>query len=157
MSARLIALTSSVLVLAAWIGRPTPAPKSMTYLAHMTGAQETPANNAKGTGNGTLTIDGTKMSFKIEVKDLSGAPTAAHIHVGAAGVAGGPVYTFALKSDAGKSGTIAEGSVDLMKDVSSGVTGDSLKVLLNTGKAYVNVHTGNFPGGEIRGQLSMKM
>ena len=121
----------------------------------MNGAQETPTHNTKRSGNASITLDGTKMTFKLEVKELRDAPTGAHIHVGATGVPGGPVYTFALNGS--KDGTIAEGSVGLMKDVSAGVSGDSLKVLLSNGHAYVNVHSKNFPGGEIRGQLSKKM
>ncbi len=52
------------------------------------------------------------------------------------------------------SGTVAEGSIDLTKDVSPGISGDSLKALLNNGNAYVNVHTAAHVPGEIRGQVS---
>ena len=45
--------------------------------------------------------------------------------------------------------------VDLTQDASAGVRGDSLKTLLSNGNAYVNVHTGNFPDGEIRGQVML--
>ena len=154
---RSLVLLAGVAAATTTAGRPTILhhPASTTFVARMNGAQETPANNTKGSGSASITLDGTKMTFKLEVKELSGVPTGAHIHVGAAGVAGGPVYTFALNGS--KDGTIAEGSVDLMKDVSAGVSGDSLKVLLSNGKAYVNVHSKNFPGGEIRGQLSKKM
>jgi hypothetical protein len=38
--------------------------------------------------------------------------------------------------------------------VSKGVSGDSLKVLLNNGNAYVNVHTAAHGAGEIRGQVA---
>ena len=51
------------------------------------------------------------------------------------------------------SGKLAEGDIDLSKAASSTVSGDSLKVLLNNGAAYINVHTAAHPGGEIRGQI----
>ena len=40
--------------------------------------------------------------------------------------------------------------------IKTGVTLDSVLVLLRTGKAYVNVHTVANPSGEIRGQLTSK-
>ena len=152
MSPRILGLAAGAVMLAAW----TPASRSVTYVARMTGAQETPANHTTGTGTATFTLDGTKLGYVVEIHDLSGPPTMAHIHVGAAGVAGPPVYTFTIKRNAGRSGTISQGTIDLTKDASAGVSGDSLKMLLNTGKAYVNVHSKNFPGGELRGQITMK-
>jgi Cu/Zn superoxide dismutase len=154
---RVIGLGAAVVLIAGWTARPTTAPasRSVKYVAEMNGAQETPANNGKATGRASFTLDGTKLQYSVEVKDLSGPASAAHIHVGAAGVAGPPVYTFMLKSK-DMSGTVAEGTIDLTKDASSGVSGDSLKTLLNNGGAYVNVHTKNFPGGEIRGQVMTK-
>jgi len=144
----------AVVLIAGWTTRPTPS-RSDKYVAEMNGAQETPANNGKSTGRAELTLDGTKLRYEVEVKDLSGPPTAAHIHVGPSGVAGPPVYTFQLKSrDA--SGEVAEGTIDLTKDASSGVSGDSLRTLLNNGNAYINVHTKNFPNGEVRGQVIKK-
>ena len=79
---------------------------------------------------------------------LSGPATAAHIHVGAMGVAGPPVYKFTVEKVT--NGTVAQGTIDLTKNVSMGVSGDSLKVLLANGNAYVNVHTAAHGDGEIR-------
>jgi hypothetical protein len=156
MSLRLFGLAASIALVAGWTGRPATAPlsRSTTYTVRMNGAQETPANNTKGTGSATLTLDGTKLKYSIDVKDLSGPAAAAHIHVGAVGVAGPPVYTFTVT--AASSGTISEGTIDLTTDASSGVSGDSLTKLLRNGNAYVNVHTKNFPAGEIRGQAIKK-
>jgi hypothetical protein len=153
MSVRLFGLAGAVVLVAAWTN---PAVRSVSYVARMSAGQETPANNTRGSGTATLSIDGTKLHYSIDAKDLSGSPTMAHIHVGAKGVAGPPVFTFPIKAGAGASGTISEGSVELTADVSAGISGDSLKTLLNNGHAYVNVHTKNFPGGEIRGQVMMK-
>ena len=151
---RVLGLGAAVVLVAGWTTRPAPS-RSDRYVAEMNGAQETPANNGKATGHAELTLDGTKLKYAVEVKDLSGPPTAAHIHVGPSGVAGPPVYTFQLKSKSA-TGSIAEGTIDLTKDASAGVSGDSLKTLLNNGNAYINVHSGNFPNGEVRGQVMKK-
>ena len=158
MTDRILGLAACALALAGWTSRPAhaPAPRSAKYIAEMTGAQETPSNNGKSTATAKFSIDGTKLQYSVEVHGLSGSPTGAHIHLGAAGVAGPPIYTFAVKSNPGTDGTISEGTIDLTKDASAGVSGDSLKVLLNNGGAYVNVHTKNFPDGEIRGQVMTK-
>ena len=151
---RVIGFSAAVFGLAAWGPAipPESGDRSDEFVAEMNGAQEVPANNGKGTGRASLEFDGTKLEFSVEVKDLTGPATAAHIHAGGSGENGPPVYTFELK-DAGTSGKIAEGTIDLTKDASEGVGGDSLKALISNGKAYVNVHTGNFPNGEVRGQV----
>lgn len=156
MSLRILGLAAGAILVAGWSGRPQPASRSVSYVARLNGAQETPSNDTKGTGTARFTLDGTKLKFSVEVHDLGGSPTMAHIHVGARGVAGPPVYTFALKPNSGSSGAISEGTLELTRDASTGVSGDSLKTLLNNGNAYVNVHTKNFPGGEVRGQVMMK-
>lgn len=150
MTRRILGIVASVLVLAAWNGPPAP----VTYVARMTGAQETPALSVAGTGTATLTINGTTLQYRVEVKGLSGPATMAHIHLGAMGVAGPHVYNFDINKVA--TGTLATGSIDLTKPVSPGVSGDSLVALIKSGNAYVNVHTAAHPGGEIRGQLLKK-
>ena len=156
MSRRILGLATTVLLVAGldWPASHGSKLRATVYTVHMNGGQETPANNTKGTGSATFTLDGTKLNYSIEIKDLSGPATAAHIHVGAMGVAGPPVYTFTVKALA--SGTVAQGTIDLTRDASAGVSSDSLTRLLASGNAYVNVHSKNFPNGEIRGQVVKK-
>lgn len=151
MELRILGVAGSVALLAALSGSDAAAQQSLKYAAHMNGAAETPPNKEKATGTATMTLANNQLRYKITVKSLSGQPMSAHIHAGKVGVSGPPVYTFTINSIS--SGTLAEGSVDLTKDVSKGVSGDSLRVLLNTGNAYVNVHTSAHAAGEIRGQL----
>jgi Cu/Zn superoxide dismutase len=125
--------------------------QSVRYTAEMTGSSETPATKSTATGTATLTLTGSMLHYDVTVHNLSNTATAAHIHVGAVGVAGPPVYTFTIKHL--KDGTVASGTIDLAKGANPGVSGDSLKTLLNNGNAYVNVHTATNPGGEIRGQV----
>ena len=152
MELRILGIAASVALLTAWSGPAAAPQQSVTYTAQMNGTAATPANTEKATGTATLTLAGNQLRYTITVQGLSGPATAAHIHLGKVGVSGPPVYTFTIKKIA--DGTLAEGSVDLTKDVSKGVSGDSLKVLLNNGNAYVNVHTAAHGAGEIRGQVA---
>lgn len=153
MRLRLLALAASAATVTAWSTpvRPAPVAAPVTYVAHMDGANETPANKTTGTGTATFVLNGTRLRFTVTVHGLTGPATMAHIHLGKAGASGPPVYGFTIKHVAG--GTLAQGYINLAKDVSKGVSGDSLKTLLNNGSAYVNVHTAANPGGEIRGQI----
>jgi len=115
--------------------------------ADMVAANETPTpkgdvGNARGTFTATLTKSGStgQLSWRLTFSGLTGNAIAAHIHVGAVGVAG-PVR------------------VPLCTPCSSGVTGTATitaEVLdaIMTGRAYVNVHTPTNPAGEIRDQVA---
>jgi hypothetical protein len=151
MKLRILGIAASVAVLSAWTA-PAAAPhRDGNYTAHMNASNATPPTTENGTGLASLRVNGNKLSYTITVSDLSGPATAAHIHVGADGVSGPPVFTFEVKN--GGKGRIAEGTIDLSKNASNGVSGDSLRVLLGNGNAYVNVHTAKHPGGEIRAQI----
>lgn len=155
MKFRLLAAAASVMALSAWtVNRPAPVAPPVTYVAHMTAAAETPPTGATGTGTATLVLEGNRLRYTVTVHGLTGPATMAHIHVGKAGASGPPVFSFPVKHVA--AGTLAEGDVDLSKEVAKGVSGDSLKALLADGNAYVNVHTKAHPGGEIRGQVELK-
>jgi len=158
MSPRLTALAPVAAMIAAVpfaAARPRPQQQAEHFSAAMNGGAETPATTVKGTGVATFTLDGNRLTYVVEVHDLSGPPTMAHIHVGAVGKSGPPVFTFPLEHKVA-TGNIAQGTIDLSKPVSTGVSGDSLKALLADGNAYVNVHTAAHPGGEIRGQIEKK-
>jgi hypothetical protein len=132
--------------------RVRPAPTK--YTVDMKASSETPPNPGNAGGNAKLTLSGNKLEYEIDIVGLSGPATMAHIHVGAIGVAGPPVYTFPINQVA--AGKLAKGTVDLGSAVSKGVSGDSVKVLLDNGNAYINVHTTEHPKGEIRGQVVRK-
>jgi len=109
---------------------------------NLTGAAESPKGDPAGSGKATFRIDAAKgqVCYKLTVAGI-GDPTAAHIHKGAAGAAGGPVVP--LKAPKG-------GMVEDCATVAPDVAADMLK---NPAGYYVNVHTAAFPGGAIRAQL----
>lgn len=157
MKFRTLGLAASLVAIGAWSAPVRPAPATLQavhYQAQLNAASETPANTSTATGTATFVLDGNRLRYTVTVLGLSGPATMAHIHVGAKGASGPPVYSFEIKKVA--AGALAEGYVDLSKEVSKGVSGDSLKTLLANGNAYVNVHTAAHPGGEIRGQIEKK-
>jgi hypothetical protein len=115
--------------------------------------------NSTATGTAVFTLTGNTMNFTITVANLTGAATASHIHVGSANQNGAVVVPFAITTGV-TSGTLVTGSFDITTNPASGtglgtatISGDSLMKLINTGNAYVNVHTAANPAGEMRGQL----
>ncbi|MEO8620919.1 MAG: CHRD domain-containing protein [bacterium] len=125
------------------------------YTSTMNAANERPNPNAStATGSAVYTLTGNTLSFTVTVNGLSGPATASHIHVGSASVAGSVIVPFVTGQVA--SGNVTSGTIDLSTTISNGtstITGDSLKVLMNSGNAYTNVHTALNGGGEIRGQI----
>lgn len=99
-----------------------------------------------GTGRGTISLEGNKLSFDIKYRELSGPGSNAHIHgyTNTAGNAGVLIDLAPYNGGSyGVSGRIA-GSVELSEAQRAG---------LLAGDTYVNIHTGANPGGEIRGQI----
>ena len=139
------------------------------YAVHLDGATEVPANASLATGQAIfkLSPDGTSLDYKLIVANLDN-PVAAHIHVGPPGVNGPVVALLFSAPPAGgtANGVIAEGTITAANLVGplAGQPFSALVEALNSGNAYVNVHTndgvpptntgpGDFPGGEIRGNF----
>lgn len=114
---------------------------TVMYMAALDGKQEVPAVDTTATGTASFELSGSKLTYTIEVKDLSGAVTAAHIHMGKAGEEGAPVHTITFDGmKAAGSWTMTEAEMKNLKD----------------GMYYVNVHTAKNAEGEIRGQIVPK-
>jgi hypothetical protein len=144
--------------------------EGLQFVARLSGANEVPARDTPASGRAVIRVseDGTELLFRVTVRDISNV-FMAHIHCGAPGKNGpvgvtlygmgptgvGPfsgVLVIAMRAapDAGN----ACGWTDLAAVIAA----------IEGGNTYVNVHTndgvnpansgpGNFPGGEMRGQL----
>ena len=111
-------------------------------LADLSGDDEVPAGDLSGSGRSVLTTntrDG-KFCFGLELDNLQGIVSAAHVHAGAAGT-NGPVVLDLDWPNNGKSGCV-EADAALID-----------AILADLDAYYVNVHTDTFPDGAIRGQL----
>ncbi|MBN4054078.1 CHRD domain-containing protein [Nitrospira defluvii] len=123
---------------------------STGFLGKLTADQEvtTPATTtATGTGAFSLNAAQTELTFDITVTGLSGGGlTAAHFHNAAAGADGGVVRT--LTADF--TGNTATG---IWKFADGQSLTPTLVTELLAGRIYVNIHTTENTGGEIRGQV----
>lgn len=105
----------------------------------LTGAQEVPPNVSAASGTGLMTLTPDYAAISITVTHSVAAPTAAHVHDAPAGVNGPVSFPFpsAVSPFSGSGTMSAISAVELL-----------------AGRKYVNVHSGSYPGGEIRGQLA---
>jgi hypothetical protein len=144
-----------------------------TYTCVMTGAQEQTPNNSPGIGHAAVQIDPVAhtMTVHIVFSGLVAGTTASHIHAatavagtGNAGVAtttptfsGWPVGSFGSTYDITLDMTLASSYNPAYVTANGGTTASAEAALfaaIAAGKAYVNVHSSTFPGGEIRGFLN---
>ena len=119
----------------------TPADTNVTFLATLNGTSETPANASTASGSASFTYNPTTYVLSGTVTFTGVTPTAAHIHKGAAGVAGSVVFPL--------------GSTTITSPVSftSAPLDATQQSDLMANLYYVNIHSTAFPNGEIRGQL----
>ena len=115
------------------------------------GLQETPANNTTATGTFIGAYDDVTDSliYTITFSGLGSNVTAAHFHGFVPPGIAGPVIFFPVNPSF-PTGVMSGTFVDSVK-LTQGQE-DSLKM----GLIYFNIHTTNFPGGEIRAQLFLQ-
>ena len=127
------------------------------YFTPLTGMEEVPPVNTNSTGIALFELLNNHIDFKVNVTDLDNIKSA-QIHLGEFGQ-NGEIIVSLLKSLSPvdvHNGTLVEGQVtpsDLVGPL-KGKTINELMQLFNNTKTYVNVHTEQYPNGEIRGQIT---
>lgn len=127
------------------------------YSADLNGQQEVPPVKTQATGDLKLNIYEHELSFELTVSGLT-SPIAAYLHQGKPGENGAPVAgLFGGPAKVGVfSGVLAEGTIseeNLLGELQGKKVTDLVR-LIRAGKTYVNIITGTFPDGEIRGQIN---
>lgn len=120
-------------------------PNLVTFTTQLRAANEVPPNASQGTGSVDAVLDKNTNLFrwKVSFTGLTGAPTAAHFHgpaaIGAnAGVA--LAWPAPIRSPMeGRATLTAAQAADLL-----------------AGRWYANIHTARNPGGEVRGQITVR-
>lgn len=117
--------------------------KDLTFGGWLTGDQEVPAVMTSGMGLATfnLTPGTNQLEVNVLFDSLSSTVTGAHLHMASAGSNGGVVVDLGPL----RNGNMIRGTVDVSAIVDA----------LFAGEIYINVHTEDNPGGEIRGQLDL--
>lgn len=120
---------------------------AQSYSANLSSAQEVPVNASTATGYSRIFLDETAgtITFTVVFNGLTSNQTAAHIHAAGAIGVNGPVV-IDLGAVGGTSGTLTGTRAITPTQITQ----------LRSHLAYVNVHSNNFPGGEIRGQIGPK-
>ncbi len=109
----------------------------------LSGAQEVPSVDTTATGSGAITLyDGERtLAVHVVTRDLR-APVASHVHRALAGTNGPVVFELSRDPD-DETHWFVEDTPLAAADLDD----------LDSGRFYVNVHTENNPGGELRAQL----
>jgi hypothetical protein len=151
-----------------------PVMAADNFGARLRGLEEVPSIStlAQGFFLGVLNPSGTALDYTVVYFDLQGAVTQSHIHIGQSGVNGGIVLFLCtnLAPPAGVpvppacpsgpginavSGTLTSANV-IVQSTQGIAAGEFSEIIraMRAGNSYANVHTDQFPGGEIRGQVT---
>jgi hypothetical protein len=132
------------------------------FQADLSGSNEVPARDTAATGVCGFVVTGDRVDFSITTAGLSSGVVGAHIHLAPAGTNGPVRVPFINPNLAGTNtqtpfnapnqGILMENSFG-GSDVTGGLTLADILSAMRSGNAYCNIHTVNFPGGEIRGQI----
>ena len=166
MKSSLIVFAGLLLFICTALGTP------VVYTAALSGPNESPPNASPGTGNATVTFDlvANLMRVQVSFSGLTSNTTASHIHcctsapfTGTAGVAtttptfpGFPLGVVAGSYDQTFDMTLASSYNSAFITANGGTPASAEAALaagLAAGESYLNIHTAQFPSGEIRGFL----
>jgi len=116
------------------------------YAASLAGANEVPAADPADMASVIVRVSGTQVCFAEHWSHLTG-PVAAHIHAGAAGVAGPvkiPFWAGAIPT-----------SINAVTGCTTSDAATLAAIKAAPGSFYANIHTPLFPAGAARGQLHL--
>lgn len=125
------------------------------HVAHLSGTEEVPPVDTNATGNAIFKMRGDSLNYKLIVANIDDV-VAAHIHCAPDGV-NGPVGVTLFSGDpTSSSGILAQGNIEAPDDENGcgWANLEDVTAAIDSGNAYVNVHTLGSPPGEIRGQIS---
>lgn len=156
------ALDADALTPAGSHGPAAHAAATRNFVAPLSGGEEVPAvaTEARGLARFQLSRSGDEIEYRLIVANIENV-LMSHIHLAPAGQNGGVVVWLYPEGpppqliEGRSDGVLATGTITADQLVGA-LAGEDLGALLEVmeaGGAYVNVHTSQFPGGEVRGQI----
>lgn len=129
------------------------------FKAELSGAAEVPPVETDTAGEAKFIVRGDAIDFELEIVDADAilGAAGAHIHCAPAGE-NGPVVAFLAGAVSGGfdgtvevKATLTAANIDA--EAGCGATVAELVESMLSGDTYVNVHSPDHPGGEVRGQI----
>jgi CHRD domain len=136
---------------------------------YLEGAPAGPVSSG-ASGSFDATIEDNQLDYTLSYSGLEADVTQAHIHFGQRSVNGGisawlcgtealPGPTGTPRCPGARSGTISDTilAADVIGPTGQGIAAGEFAELvaaIRAGRAYANVHSSMFPGGEVRGQIN---
>ncbi len=114
---------------------------TINFIATLDGAHEVPSVTTAATGTGTFMLQSDGLHYDVTVRGMTGTGgiTGAHFHLGAVGANGPVIMPISFTGNR---------SVGVWTNLSN-----EHRNALVTGNVYVNVHSTQYPNGQIRGQV----
>jgi hypothetical protein len=157
------ALHLLVLAVTVTLGTASASAQTLTFEATLNGGEETPApglnTGAWGIAEVGVDIDNREISVNLQVFNLPTGTSAGHIHAGSKGTPGPVILDFTMP--AGRTGDftinfrLGQAAFRARPEIGIHALEDAIQAIVG-GNSYVNIHTTQYPGGEIRGQLTRK-
>lgn len=151
MHRRVMALVATTFaVLSVVLATSSAAAGGSPLMTGLTGAAEVPGPgdpDAMGSASLTLNQGQGQICYDLSWENIDGTVSDAHIHVGAADIAGDVVVPLFVGQTFAGTGTASDCVSDVDKELVKAIRKDA-------GGYYVNVHSDVFPAGAIRGQLA---
>lgn len=135
--------------------------QTITLKANMNGGEETPAivnTGAVATCEVSVDVTNREVLVTLNVFNIPTPTTAGHIHIGSKGTGGPTVLNFP-PSLVGRTGDFTmvfrldTRAFNVRSAIGINTIDDAIQAIVG-GNSYCNIHTTQFPGGEIRGQLT---
>jgi len=116
----------------------------MQIMTNLHGMNDVPRGDMHGSGTATITLypKSSKVCYAVTIKGVMGYAFAAHIHKGPVGKEGPVVIPIGTPGKNGRTVGCVNAKTFMIR-----------AIMQNPRQYYVNVHTKEYPGGAVRGQL----
>ncbi|HUJ09538.1 MAG TPA: CHRD domain-containing protein [Verrucomicrobiae bacterium] len=157
---RIMSLMTAIAVMAVWSGCASTPSLPRGFVANLAGVEEVPPLKTTAYGRATFHRDGDQLRYKLMVYNIQDV-TMANLHIGHVGENGDHIAWLYPPQPPEKlikgrfSGCLIQGTLTAA-DLIGPMKGQTIADLVHKMKSrdiYVNVHTQQFPEGEIRGQV----